>query len=125
MSLDINLNGPTTKVKKTCLHCNSEYEVDEYEVYFEANITHNLNKMADAAGIYKHLWRPEELGITQAKDLIEPIEKGLADMKSNPGKFMTYNATNGWGTYDQFIPWIERYLNALKEFPESEVSVSR
>lgn len=26
---------------------------------FSANITHNLNAMAEAAGIYKHLWRPE------------------------------------------------------------------
>lgn len=49
------------------------------EVY-DANITHNLNTMAEEAGIYKHLWRPEELGITKAKDLIEPLAEGLAKM---------------------------------------------
>ena len=32
---------------------------------FSANITHNLGKMADEAGIYKALWRPDEVEITQ------------------------------------------------------------
>ena len=30
---------------------------------FEANVTHNLNRMAEAAGFYKEVWRPEEIGI--------------------------------------------------------------
>ena len=29
---------------------------------FSANITHNLGAMAKEAGIYMHLWRPDELG---------------------------------------------------------------
>lgn len=38
---------------------------------YEDSITHNLNKMADCAGIYQHLWRPEEIGIScKAQDLI-------------------------------------------------------
>ena len=38
----------------------------EPEGAYSANITHNLGKMAEEAGIYKHLWRPEEIGITKA-----------------------------------------------------------
>jgi precorrin-6x reductase len=34
---------------------------------FEANITHNLNRMAEAAGVYKVLWRPEENEIKCAR----------------------------------------------------------
>lgn len=30
------------------------------------NITHNLGRMAKEAGIYQHLWRPEEIGVTKA-----------------------------------------------------------
>ena len=41
------------------------------EVY-QANITHNLTKMADAAGIYMVCWRPEELGFTKAGQLSTP-----------------------------------------------------
>ena len=92
---------------------------------FSANITHNLGEMAGKAGIYKHLWRPEELGITKAGQLIKPLEAGLKKMKKNPKKFEKYNSPNGWGLYENFVPWIEKYLSACKEFPEAEVSVSR
>jgi len=43
---------------------------------YSANITHNLNEMAGAAGIYKYLWRPEEVGIYYAENLIDPFTKG-------------------------------------------------
>ena len=92
---------------------------------FSANITHNLNVMAEAAGIYKHLWRPEELGIKTAAELVEPLRIGLQLLKSDPERFKKYSARNGWGTYEQFVPWIEEYLKACEENPEAEVSVSR
>ena len=98
--------------------------VDGEEV-FSANITHNLNEMADAAGIYQHIWRPEEIGITKAADLIEPIETGLADMVARPSHYEQYNATNGWGLYKHFLPWIAKYLEACKRYPEADVSVCR
>ena len=73
-------------------------DYDPYpEILYDDNITHNLNKMADAAGIYKYLWKPEELGIEFAKDLIKPLTKGLKDLKSNPEKYKKYNSPNGWG----------------------------
>lgn len=95
------------------------------EEAFSANITHNLNEMAKAAGIYKHLWRPEEIGITKAGQLIEPLQEGLAKMKAAPEKFEKFNAANGWGRYCDFVPWIERYLQACIENPEADVEVSR
>lgn len=95
------------------------------ELVFSANITHNLNKMADAAGIYKHLWRPDELGITRAGDLVEPITKGLTDMILRPTHYKQFNPENGWGTYEGFIPWIAEYLGACSENPEATISVSR
>lgn len=94
-------------------------------VVFWANITHNLNEMAEAAGIYKHLWRPDELGIKNACELIEPIEKGLSDLKANPDKYRKYNAANGWGKYEDFIRWVEKYLEACKEHPDAKIEVSR
>ena len=99
-------------------------QVHETTVH-EQNITHNLNKMADAAGFYKALWRPDEHGITKAKELLPFLEKGLEDMKSNPEKYKPLSASNGWGTYEQFIPWIERLIEACKEYPESNITVSR
>jgi hypothetical protein len=107
MSLDVTL----TKLMPTRVH--------------GSNITHNLNKMAEAAGIYQCLWRPEEVGITEAHQLIPLLEKGLADLKARPEYFEKFNAPNGWGKYENFVPWVEEYLNACREHPDAKVSVWR
>lgn len=92
---------------------------------FEANITHNLNDMADEAGIYKILWRPDENGFTKAGQIIDPLKAGIALMKSDPLRFQKLNAENGWGTYADFLPWLERYLEACEANPDADISVSR
>ena len=107
MSLDVTL----TKVMPTTV--------------FSSNITHNLVEMAEEAGIYKALWRPEEIGITKASQLIEPLWVGLSLLKSDPARFEKFNAPNGWGMYEHFVPFVEEYLGACKANPDAEVSVSR
>jgi hypothetical protein len=97
---------------------------DSNEVY-RANITHNLNKMADAAGIYNHLWRPDEIGITKASELIEPLRAGLNQLVERPSHFEGFNAPNGWGKYEHFVPFIEKYLEACISHPNARVAVSR
>jgi hypothetical protein len=92
---------------------------------FEANITHNLNQMAAAAGIYQPLWRPDEVGITKAQQLIEPLRAGLSLLRTDPAKFEALNPSNGWGSYADFVPWVERYLAACEEHPDANVTVSR
>ena len=92
---------------------------------FSANITHNLGGMADRAGIYQCLWRPEENGITRAEQLIEPLTKGLALLKENPEYFKTFDAPNGWGVYKDFAPFVEKYLAACMEHPDAEITVDR
>lgn len=92
---------------------------------YSRNITHNLGKMAEAAGIYEHLWRPEEIGITKAVQLIAPLRAGLALLKSDPAQFEQFNAPNGWGLYKHFVPFVEQYLAACEEHPDADVEVSR
>jgi hypothetical protein len=95
------------------------------EVY-SANITHNLNRMAEEAGLYLYLWRPDEIGITKAGQLIEPLRDGLALLKgAEPERFKAFDAPNGWGLYEHFVPWVERYLAACIENPDADVHVSR
>jgi len=117
MSLDVYL---TTKTER-CAHCNRGGESVEH---YGANITHNLAPMAREAGIYQHCWRPEEIGITRAKQLIEPLRKAVTLMKSDRPRFEKHNSKNGWGLYENFVPWLERYLAACEEYPESEIEVS-
>lgn len=92
---------------------------------FRANVTHNVSPMAEAAGIYKQLWRPDEIGITHARQLIEPLRAGLEALKADPAKFEAMNPANGWGSYEGFVPWVESYLAACIEFPDAKVSVWR
>ena len=125
MSLDVHLLGPKREFENTCYACGHTHIEEEHEHLFWSNITHNLGKMAEAAGIYVHLWRPEELNITKAAQLIEPLEEGLKDLKDRPMFFKRLDAQNGWGTYEQFVPWVAAYLEACKQYPDATISVSR
>ena len=120
MSLDVSLyrkyhvsydGGKTLEEKEQCV--------------YDANVTHNLNTMAHKAGIYYALWRPEEIEKYKAKDIIELLEKGLKDLKSRPEYFEQFNASNGWGMYEHFVPFVEEYLEALKKYPDAKINISR
>ena len=97
---------------------------EDGEVVFEANITHNLGGMAAAADLYRYLWRAEESGVTCVADLLAPLEKSIALMLEDPERFEQLDAPNGWGTYAQFVPWLQRLLEACKEYPTATVEVS-
>lgn len=122
MSLDVTIHSKETETVM-CACCGHEY--DKPLVLYTANITHNLGKMAKEAGIYKALWRPEEINATYAKDIIEIVEKGLIDLESRPEYFKKFNSPNGWGMYQHFVPFVSDYLNALKKYPESEITTDR
>ena len=99
------------------------------EVYW-ANITHNLGKMASKVkcgkySLYEYLWIPDEIRIKTAKQLIKPLTEGLAELKSKPKKYEKYNSPNGWGMYKNFVPFVEKYLEACKENPDAKVYASR
>ena len=90
----------------------------------DMNITHNLTAMASAAGIYQHLWRPSEVGVSHGKDLIKPLRKTIHLMKSDPEMFKGFDAENGWGTYEQFVPWLEELLMGCINHPDAKIGVS-
>ena len=92
---------------------------------FDYNITHNLGKMAEEAGIYQAMWRPEEIGITKAGQLIPLLETGLTMLNADPDRFKQFNPENGWGSYDGLVRFAEKYLEACKENPDATVRVSR
>lgn len=88
---------------------------------FERNITHNLTQMADAAGLYNVLWRPSENGYKIAKDIIPIIEAGLSELKSKREHYEQFNAENGWGKYEHFVPFVQAVLDACYENPDAEI----
>jgi hypothetical protein len=93
------------------------------EVY-TANITHNLNKMAEEVGLYTYLWRPEELGITKAGELIIPLMEGLRELLENKDYLMTLSPQNGWGDYEGLVNFVTKYLVACINNPSADITVS-
>jgi len=92
---------------------------------FEANITHNLATMAEEAGLYSYLWRPEELGITKAGFLIQPLTEGLDLLQSDKDYFKKFNPINGYGDYDGLTEFVRNYIRACKENPDADILVDR
>jgi len=92
---------------------------------FCGNITHNLSKMANMAGLYEALWRPEELDITHAHQLIDILRDGLCLLKDAPVRFKALNPENGWGNYEGLVRFVEDYLKACEENPQAQIRVSR
>jgi hypothetical protein len=103
----------------------SVYAVVEAEV-FEYNITHNLNTMAQEAGVYQALWRPEELfAEPKCSDVLPILEVGLTTLKVDEARYKQFNPANGWGDYDNLVECVERYIAACKQHPNGRITVSR
>lgn len=113
MSLDWYL------IADPCPHCGHRPDLPDL------NITHNLAPMAKEAGIYNVLWRPDEFDYVKAKDAIEALEGGLALLRSDPVRFSKFDAPNGWGTYRDFVPFVEQALKACRDHPDATIGVSR
>jgi hypothetical protein len=147
MSLDIRLIIEGTHIKKStgifvredgkqkelsyeeaCLKF-PDYDVNLYEeetnVVFHGNITHNLNRMAKFLGVYEVLWRPDEIGIFYANEVINPLREAIHKMKLTPDEYKKYNPANGWGSYEQLLELMEKYLEVCYIFPQSKIEISR
>ncbi len=124
MSLDVWLKGPADTVECIC-NCGHEHTKVEREVLFQANYTHNVIEMAEEAGIYDCVWRPDEHGLEIAAHIIGPLRKGIALMKADPERFKKLDPPNKWGSYDTFLPWLESYLAACEEWPAATVETCR
>jgi len=88
------------------------------------NVTHNLNKMAEAVGLYQILWRPKEVDITVASQMIALLEKAIKELEANPEKYKVINPPNGWGNYDIFVSFCRSVLRTCHENPDAVIEVA-
>ena len=91
---------------------------------FDTNITHNLGKMAEEAGVYDALWRPEEHDYTKARQIIPILKAGLKLLEEDPVRFEKFNSPNGWGMYEHFVPFVKEVRMACEEYPDADIRVS-
>lgn len=120
MSLDVSLYR-----KRWVSYDGVTFEEPHNECVFDANITHNLGKMAEAAGIYYACWQPDKIGAAKANDILPILEKGYKDMEERPEYYRQFDAENGWGTYKDFMPWIKEYMEACRAYPDATIEVDR
>ncbi len=89
---------------------------------YDNNITHNVSPMWKLAGIYDDIYNSH--GYT-AKDILPRLEKGLQKMKEFPQSFEALNADNGWGNYLDALKFLEDIIRGCKEYPNSEIAISK
>lgn len=125
MSLDVYLVGEAETVECTCCNCDNRHTYSRKREYYSANITHNLAHMAEAAGLYAAMWRPDEQGWKKAAQIIEPLAAGIAKLESDPERFRKMNPANGWGSYEGLLKAARDYLVACREFPDADIKIWR
>ncbi len=108
MSLDVHL---------ICDHCNS--------TIFSRNITHNLVPMAKYLGCYYALWRPEEIEVTKASQIIKTLAEALSRSDADHKALVDMNPPNGWGDADGFIDFLNAYHDACINNRNATILVSR
>lgn len=123
MGLSFYLTKPNSQ--RACPCCGHHHTCTESEQIFSANITHNLIGMAGRAGLYECLWEPNENEYYKAEDIVPELVKSLNDLESYPEKFIPFNSSNGWGTYDDFVPFVASILEACYKHPTTTIEVCR
>jgi hypothetical protein len=92
---------------------------------FTANITHNMGRMAGEVDLYKPLWRPEEIPVEKAADLVPLLRRGLGRLIAEKDRLQEFNPENGWGDYDGLVRFTEEYLAACETHPDARVKTWR
>lgn len=113
MSLDISFG--------TLVDLGGPDGADWYEV-FTANITHNLNRMWQLAGCYEVLYGSHEKTVVE---ITPAITVAVDYMLEHPDECRKLDASNGWGTYEHALPWLQKTLWACQRFPKATVRVCR
>ena len=93
---------------------------------FSTDLTGNLAPMASACGLYDALWHPSTLSAspfdaTTGKDLICPLEAGLAQLHAN--EYADLEPANGWGHRAVLLKVATDLLAACRLYPDAEVVV--
>lgn len=82
----------------------------QIELYW-ANITHNLVPMWDKAGVYDALYNSD---YKQAREIVDQLKAGVIGMEEKPNEYIALNPSNEWGSYDDALPWLRKFLAACE-----------
>lgn len=98
--------------------------MNDGELVYDGNLTHNLGEMAVQATVYLSVWHPHEMGLKRAGQMIAPLEYGLSILRDQPDRMKRFSPKNKWGTYDDLVNFLSLYLWACKKYPDAVIIVS-
>ena len=84
------------------------------------NITHNVARMWDKAGVYNALYKSQ--GVV-AGETIPALRAGLAHMEDHADEYTVFNPENGWGSYDGALRFLRSWLQHCVENPKATIGV--
>lgn len=85
------------------------------------NVTHNLRRMFDYA-FEVHDWYAHLDGKI-VSDVLPDIDRAILRMVQQPEAMGMLEASNGWGTYDQALPWLISLRQSMAYFPEELITI--
>jgi hypothetical protein len=115
MSLDISLTNPTD-------HSIYEDVPDANGLSRPFNCTHNVVPMWTAAGVYDALYMSEG---ERAAEILPELKAGLVKFKdpSLAPVLFFLNPSNGWGSYESALKFLERFTAHCERHPDGIVAV--
>ena len=96
-------------------------EIKEVEVT-NRNITHNLNNLWRALGIYDDLYNSED---KKAKDIILSIQNAILKLGKNLSEYKKFDSPNGWGLAENGLNFLKELLIDLNEYPDATIKISK
>lgn len=88
---------------------------------FDTNITHNLN------GMFSHAFGVDNyeavLAFKKGGEVLHLIDMAIMNMVCSPSEYEKFEASNGWGTYEQALPWLIKLRQGLALNPDSEINL--
>lgn len=60
-----------------------------------------------------------------AGDCIQTLGEAIGELKAQPARYIAMNPENGWGSYADLVPALEKLLAIFQEWPHGVVVVSK
>jgi len=68
--------------------------------------------------------RLADLKDTNAGDSLPVLQRAVAAMEANPGKYEAMNPPNGWGDYEGALDYLRRLRDACAAHPKATIWIS-
>lgn len=88
------------------------------------NITNNLIDFAIALNCYECIWKPKNLNIITAYQLLPHLYEAYYNVIKYGDIYLSLLPKNGWGTKEQFLNFIDQYIEACITYPNTLIETS-